>query len=187
MSKTGSSAPSRKGLLISLVAIVVGMTMLTFASVPLYRLFCQVTGLGGTTQEADHAPGAVSGRKMNVRFNADVSPELDWSFHAEQRQVEVVVGEEYLASFVAKNTGKEAVNGVAIYNVTPHAAAEYFSKIACFCFDNQRLEAGEEMVMPVSFFIDPAIEEDPYLKNLETVTLSYTFFKSKNQGIANTP
>lgn len=169
-------------LTVSLVAVVLGMTMLTASAVPIYNMFCRVTGYGGTTQVSDVAPDAVSERIMHVRFNTDVEQHLPWKFIADQKAVSVKIGEERLVSFSATNTSDKPVWGTAIYNVTPHSAAEYFSKIQCFCFDSQRLDPGQKMHMPVSFYIDPQIEQDPYLQDLETVTLSYTFFLSKNQG-----
>lgn len=169
-------------LALCLLAIVAGMVMLSYAAVPLYNLFCRVTGYGGTTQVAVAAPGQMGERSITVRFNADVDKQLPWSFKAEQGSVTVQVGEERLVSFVAENTSDKPVYGTAIYNVTPHEAAEYFSKVQCFCFDSQRLDPGQRMHMPVSFFIDPQIENDPYLKDLQTVTLSYTFFLSKTQN-----
>lgn len=176
---------SHTRLTVSLVALVAGMSMLTAASVPLYDMFCRITGYGGTTQVAEAAPGVITERKMTVRFNTDVQKSLPWSFAADQGAVEVAVGEERLISFTARNDSDAPVWGTAIYNVTPHSAAEYFSKIQCFCFDSQRLDPGQEVHMPVSFFVDPQIEDDPYLKDLETVTLSYTFFLSKNQSDTN--
>lgn len=156
--------------------------MLSFAAVPLYRVFCRVTGYGGTTQVAQVLPETVSGRIINVRFNTDVAQDLPWQFLPPAVPVKVYVGEESLVFFSAENKGGEGIAGVAVYNVTPHSAAPYFNKIACFCFDNQWLAAGQKMDMPVSFFIDPEIENDPELKDLKTVTLSYTFFKSKTQN-----
>lgn len=165
--------------IVGLVGLVIGMAMLAYASVPLYNVFCQVTGFGGTPKTAEELPKTVLNRTLTVEFNADVSPDLPWDFYPQQHAVQVRIGEEKLAFYKAKNRSTEAVTGMAVYNVTPHAAAPYFNKIACFCFDEQRLEGGGEVDMPVSFFIDPAIADDPYLKNLTTVTLSYTFFKSK--------
>lgn len=181
MTQAIQPANTNTRLALSLLAVVVGMVMLSFAAVPLYDAFCKITGLGGTTAVADAAPGISTARIMNVRFNTDVDAALDWRFEAPQKPVPLHVGEERVVNFYAKNVGSEGVSGVAVYNVTPHSAAEYFAKIQCFCFENQYLAPGEEMQMPVSFFIDPTIEEDPYLKDLKTVTLSYTFFKSKNQ------
>lgn len=179
-----SAAPrSNASLAASMVGIVVGMVCLTFAAVPLYDMFCRVTGYGGTTMVAEKAPDTPLERRMIIRFNADTAKELPWQFKADERAVEVRVGEERLTSFTAKNSGTEPVVGTAIYNVTPLLASKYFNKIQCFCFENQLLKPGEEMHMPVSFFIDPEIENDPFLKDLKTVTLSYTFFLSKNQSV----
>lgn len=164
------------------MALALGMVMLSFAAVPLYDMFCRITGYGGTTQEASAAPEVMLERRMTIRFNTDTDKRLPWRFVADERVVSVQIGEERLVSFSAKNMGDKPVYGTAIYNVTPHAAAPYFSKIQCFCFDLQRLDPGQEMHMPVSFFIDPQIADDPYLRDLETVTLSYTFFLSKNQA-----
>lgn len=169
-------------IVLCLLAIVAGMGMLSYAAVPLYNLFCRVTGYGGTTQVAVAAPAQKGERVITVRFNTDVDKQLPWKFEAEQGSIAVLVGEERLVSFVAENASDKPVYGTAIYNVTPHEAAEYFSKIQCFCFDLQRLDPGQKMHMPVSFFIDPQIENDPYLKDLQTVTLSYTFFLSKTQS-----
>ncbi|MGH6901849.1 MAG: cytochrome c oxidase assembly protein [Geminicoccaceae bacterium] len=159
-----------------LVSVVVGMLGLTAAAVPLYRLFCQVTGYGGTTQRAAAAPDQGLERTITVRFNADVDPALPWSFQPEQRQIEVRIGEQSLAYYRARNRSDHPVVGQAVYNVTPFKAGPYFDKIACFCFDEQVLGPGEEVDMPVSFYVDPAILNDPNTRDMHTITLSYTFF-----------
>lgn len=187
MQNPSEQRKSHARLAFGLVAVVAGMAMLTAASVPLYDMFCRITGYGGTTQVAAAAPQTASERRITVRFNTDTQQGMTWSFEADQKTVEVRVGEERLISFSARNNGDKPVWGTAIYNVTPHSAAEYFSKIQCFCFDSQRLDPGQEVHMPVSFFIDPQIEDDPYLKDLETVTLSYMFFLSKNQSDSLSP
>jgi cytochrome c oxidase assembly protein subunit 11 len=158
------------------VSAICGMLALTAASVPLYRLFCQVTGYGGTTQVADALPDQPLAQTIKVRFNADVDPSLPWSFRPVEREVEVRIGEQGLAFFRARNLSDRAVVGQAVYNVTPFKVGAYFDKIACFCFDEQRLEPGQEVDMPVSFFVDPAILDDPDTRDLTTITLSYTFF-----------
>ena len=160
----------------ALVSVVVGMLGLTAAAVPLYRLFCQVTGYGGTTQRAAAAPDQGLDRTITVRFNADVDPDLLWSFQPEQRQIEVRIGEQSLAYYRARNRSDHPVVGQAVYNVTPFKAGPYFDKIACFCFDEQVLGPGEEVDMPVSFYVDPEILNDPDTRNMHTITLSYTFF-----------
>jgi cytochrome c oxidase assembly protein subunit 11 len=161
--------------------VVVGMVALAFASAPLYRLFCQVTGYGGTTQRAVSAPSEIGTRIVTIRFNADVaSQDLSWEFRPVQSELRTVVGEEHLAFYRAHNVGTVASVGVATFNVTPHKAGPYFQKIACFCFTDQELKPGESMDMPVSFFVDPAIEKDPNLRDVTTITLSYTFFRAKD-------
>ncbi len=157
-------------------AAIAGMLGLTAASVPLYRLFCAATGYGGTTRVAEAAPAAPSERTIKVRFNADVDPKLPWLFEPEQREVEVRLGEQHLAYFRAKNRSDHTITGQAAYNVTPDKVGAYFDKIACFCFNEQVLQPGEEVDMPVSFFVDPAILDDPNAREVRTITLSYTFF-----------
>ncbi len=161
-----------------LIGVVAGMAGLSFASVPLYRLFCQVTGYGGTTQVATAAPGAVTDRVIKVRFNADTAPGLPWTFKPVQREIALKVGESGLAYYRARNLAAEAVTGTSTFNVTPLKAGQYFSKVQCFCFDEQRLEAGQELDMAVSFFVDPEILSDRNLDDVKTITLSYTFFRA---------
>jgi cytochrome c oxidase assembly protein subunit 11 len=167
----------RKGLtVVVLASVIAGMLGLTAAAVPLYRLFCQVTGYGGTTQRAEAAPERQLERTVTVRFNADIDPDLPWSFAPEQRQMEVRLGEQSLAFYAATNRSEHPIVGQATYNITPFKAAPYFSKIACFCFDEQTLQPGEAVDMPVSFYVDPAIASDPDTRDVHTITLSYTFF-----------
>ena len=161
-----------------LTGIVAGMIGLSFASVPLYRLFCQVTGYGGTTQVAEAAPGAVAERVIKVRFNADTAPGLPWYFKPVQREIALKVGESGLAYYRARNLAAVAVTGTSTFNVTPLKAGQYFSKVQCFCFTEQRLEAGQELDMAVSFFVDPEILSDRNLDDVKTITLSYTFFRA---------
>ena len=167
--------------LISLVMVTVGMGCLAFASVPLYRIFCQVTGFGGTTQRAVAAPGLIAERVITVRFDATVA-DVPWQFEPVQRGVDVRVGETALAAYRAHNRSARPVTGTATFNVTPPKAGQYFDKIQCFCFSEQTLNGGETVDMPVSFFIDPAIVDDPNLADVDTITLSYTFFRAKNQA-----
>ncbi len=174
--KKSAGRNARTGVALSL--IVCAMTGLAFASVPLYRLFCQVTGYGGTTQVAETLPETVSERRITVRFNAIVNPKLPWSFEPLDRAVTVRVGEPGLAFYRAVNQSEQPVTGTATFNVTPLKVGQYFSKVQCFCFDEQRLDPGEAIEMGVSFFIDPAMLDDPNLDDITTVTLSYTFFRS---------
>lgn len=175
---------SRKNLRVALplVGIVVVSVALAYASVPLYRLFCQVTGFGGTTQVATEAPAEVLDRVITIRFNADIDPALPWSFQPEQREMQVRVGEQALAFYRATNHGAESVAGTAVFNVTPHKAGSYFDKIECFCFSNQRLDPGQSADLPVTFFVDPEIVNDRKLDHVSTITLSYTFFRAQDQG-----
>jgi len=174
-----------------LFALVVGMVGLTYASVPLYRMFCQATGYGGTTrrvkgveeklleaEEMDEATTLiVAGRRIKITFNSDVADGMQWKFSPCQREVHCVPGQTVLAFFRAQNLSEAAITGVSTYNVTPMKAGPYFNKIQCFCFEEQRLQAGEEVDMPVFFYVDPEFALDPKMKGLDTLTLSYTFFK----------
>lgn len=161
------------------VAIVLGMLALSFASVPLYRMFCQVTGFGGTP---NIDPNAVASRILDqditVRFNADVAANMPWQFKAEQASLTLPIGQKALVSFYAKNPTSQTMEGTAIFNVLPENAGQYFHKVQCFCFGLQELKGGAEAHMPVAFFIDPEIVNDPELEGLKTITLSYTFFKA---------
>ena len=156
-----------------------GMVGASYAAVPLYEIFCQVTGYGGTTQVAKKAPDQVLKRKITIRFNADIDKALQWKFAAAQDKIEVRVGENALAFYRARNFSDRAIVGTATFNVTPLKAGQYFNKIECFCFTEQRLEPGREVDMPVSFFVDPAIAEDPNLNDVKAITLSYTFYQTE--------
>ena len=158
------------------VSASLGMLGLAYASAPLYRLFCQATGFGGTTQRAETGASLVLDREVTVRFDASVAPDLPWAFKPEQVSQELKVGETQLAYFEAKNLTNLPLKGRATFNVTPAKAGIYFKKIHCFCFDEQVLQPGETVSMPVSYFIDPKIADDPNLDDVETVTLAYTFF-----------
>ena len=155
---------------------VAGMVGMAFASVPLYRLFCQVTGLAGTTQQADAAPEAAIDREVDIRFDANVGNGLGWGFRPLTRSVEIKVGEVGEAVFTAENRTNTPTTGTAVFNVTPLEAGAYFNKIACFCFEEQTLQPGQSIEMPVTFFVDPAIADDPDLDHVRTITLSYTFY-----------
>ena len=165
-----------------LSGVVAAMVGLTFASVPLYRLFCQVTGYGGTTQVADSAPEAIGERVVKIRFNADVDLRLPWEFQPAQREVVLRVGEVGMAFYQAHNPTNRTIKGTAVFNVSPLKAGLYFNKVECFCFEEQRLEPGQSVDMPVTFFVDPAINEDPNLDDVRTITLSYTFFQSADEN-----
>ena len=165
-------------LALSLVGLVAGMVGLSFASVPLYRMFCQVTGYGGTPQRAEKAPGEVLDRTITIRFDGNVDHSLPWTFAPVQQTMDVKIGETALAFFKASNNSSVPVSGRAIFNVAPELAGRYFTKIECFCFKQQTLAAGQTVEMPVTFFVDPKIVEDEDTKDISEITLSYTFYRS---------
>ena len=160
----------------NLFMLVAGMVMLAYASVPLYSLFCDVTGYGGTTRQAKIAPSKIYNREIVIKFNTDIDPALHWEFKAGEHEHKVKIGEQALTYFVAHNLENKAVTGRAIYNVLPFKAGSYFNKIQCFCFTEQTLQAGQRVDMPVSFFIDPKMLDDPEMNDVTTITLSYMFF-----------
>jgi cytochrome c oxidase assembly protein subunit 11 len=164
-------------LALALVGVFFAMVGVSFAAVPLYDLFCRVTGIAGTTQVSDAAPGVVGEETITIRFNADVNQRLPWQFEPERRSMEVRIGEPNLVHYHAKNLASRPTVGTAVYNVSPFKAGSYFHKVQCFCFDEQKLEGGEEMAMGVSFYVDPAILDDPRFRDMHTITLSYTFFR----------
>ena len=159
------------------VLLVFGMTGLAFASVPLYRLFCQVTGIDGTTRTAlgGEAPGAVD-RMIGIRFDANTASALPWRFEPVDTRRRVAVGARNIALYTARNLSGQPATGTATFNVTPVQAGKYFTKIQCFCFTEQRLDAGQEVSMPVVFYVDPAILDDPDTRDISEITLSYTFY-----------
>jgi cytochrome c oxidase assembly protein subunit 11 len=172
-----------RNTVLALLAVVGVMSGLVAASVPLYRLFCAATGYEGTTQRASVAPATeVKGRLITVRFNAETAPDLPWSFQPEQRQVVVHPGEEKVITYRAINRSPEPITGKATYNVTPSKAGLYFDKLQCFCFSEQYLAPGQSAELSVSFFVDPDIVKDPDTTDVDTITLSYTMFRSKTEG-----
>ena len=173
---------SRNGRTAAMMALLVlAMLGLAFASVPLYRLFCQVTGLNGTTQRAEAAPGAVDGQ-IGVRFDANVSGNLPWKFEPVEKRITVAPGGRTLASYKASNQVARPTTGRAVFNVSPAQAGQYFSKIECFCFTEQTLAPGQSVDMPVVFFVDPAIRDDPDIGSIDEITLSYTFYPVESGG-----
>ena len=173
-----------------LFGCIVGMVGLSFAAVPLYRMFCEATGYAGTPQIRGAAGPGATARTIEVRFNANTSPSLPWRFAPGQSAVTVALGEDRLAFYTGRNTDARPITGVATYNVTPEKVGQYFHKTACFCFDQQTLEPGQEMQFPLSFWVDPAIATDPDTRDVKSITLSYTFFRSvedaaRNGGLAN--
>ena len=157
-------------------SVAIGMVGLAYASVPLYSLFCKATGFGGTTQRADAAPETVTDRFITIRFDANIAGSLGWNFHPAQTVMKVKIGEQNMAHYSATNISDKVLTGSAIFNVTPSEAGAYFNKIQCFCFTEQTLKPGESADLPVDFFVDPAILDDPDSKSISEITLSYTFF-----------
>lgn len=179
-----------KKMLLYLTGLVFAMVGCSYAAVPLYRRFCQATGYGGTVQRretveekiARHTQeGTVATREVVVQFNADVADGMPWKFIPTQREVRVRPGESALAFYTAENRSSTPIVGVSTYNVTPMKAAVYFNKIQCFCFEEQRLLPGEQIDMPVFFYIDPEFETDPKMEGINNIVLSYTFFKVSDE------
>ena len=158
-----------------MTGLVLAMLGLAFASVPLYRIFCEATGFGGTTQRADKAPGAIAG-EIGVRFDANVNNGLPWRFEPDQETVRIAPGAKTQISYTATNLTARTTTGQAVFNVSPDQVGKYFNKIECFCFTEQTLKGGETARMPVLFFVDPAIKDDPDTKHVDEITLSYTFY-----------
>ena len=179
--------PQNKNTRVALMAGTTAIAMVgaAFAAVPLYNLFCQVTGYGGTTTVAVGEAGAILDREMTVLFDANVNRHLGWDFRPVQRSMTVRVGETALAYYTATNTTDRPITGVATYNVAPFKAALYFSKLECFCFTEQTLQPGESVEMPVLFFVDPLIDEESRLDDVHTMTLSYTFFESEGDAASS--
>ena len=179
------SAKRRTGVLAALIAVA--MIGLAYASVPLYRMFCQVTGFGGTTGRAEAAAlpdatqlKALGGRTIKVRFDSNLAPGMGWKFAPKVNEVSIPIGEKRLAFYNATNLAATPTTGRAVFNVSPDSAGKYFRKIECFCFTEQTLAGGETVTMPVTYFIDPAILDDPSANRIDEITLSYTFFPVDN-------
>ena len=168
-----------------LAAVVCGMIGLSFASVPLYRLFCQATGFGGTTQRAAAAPDEIAGALVTVRFDAQTAPDLGWEFRPLESAVRLHPGEQREVLFRATNRTAETVTGTATFNVTPAKTGIYFDKLQCFCFNEQQLSPGESRDMGVVFFVDPDLLTDPNTSDVHTITLSYTMFRAQQPDRPN--
>jgi cytochrome c oxidase assembly protein subunit 11 len=162
---------------------VIVMVGLSFAAVPAYKMFCQVTGFNGTTQRGVKAPDTVLEREITVQFNGDVSNNLPWRFTPDDRKITVHIGQEALTSFTAESHLDRPTVGSALYNVTPLKAGKYFHKIQCFCFGEQMLQPGQKVSMPITFYIDPEIAEDKSMDDVHTITLSYTFFPAESEEL----
>ena len=175
-------AQNKKSIII-ISFIVLFMLSLSFAAVPLYDIFCRVTGFGGTTQIASTAPGSTGHPDINVRFESSTSSSLNWDFFAKSKVVTIPIGKEKTIFYFAKNLSDKPIVGTATFNETPAKVGQYFMKIDCFCFVEQLLKPGESMNMPVTFFIDPDIYKDENVKEVNEITLSYTFMKSMDQSL----
>ena len=180
---TASSSLSSKNRRSGMMAALMGLGMLGmgFAAVPLYEVFCRVTGSAGTTQRVGEAEAATvksTTRVMSIRFDSNVNSALPWSFKPEQAVDHVTVGARDMAIFLATNNSDKPVMGTATFNVTPLLAGQYFNKIQCFCFSEQLLEPGQTVRMPVLYYVDPAILDDPETKDIKEITLSYTFYRA---------
>ncbi|WP_428427805.1 cytochrome c oxidase assembly protein [Pararhizobium sp.] len=160
----------------SCIAFVVGMTGMAYAAVPLYDMFCRVTGYNGTTKRVEQASEVILDKKIKVTFDANIASDLPWSFKPVQREIELKIGETVQIEFEATNMAKKATTGQAVFNVTPMAAGAYFNKVECFCFTETTLQPGEDLKMPVVFFVDPEIVKAVETKGINTLTLSYTFY-----------
>ena len=164
-----------------LVSAVFGMVCLAYASVPLYSMFCRVTGFGGTPVVATEGDRPVIARTVDVRFDSTVDPNLPWRFEPLQREVKVHLGEEKLAYFRVTNRSQRPIVGTAVYIVTPESAGPWFDKLQCFCFSEQLLQPGQSADLPVLFFVDPEMDKDRRYDNIRTITLSYTFYEAKTE------
>jgi len=167
---------------IVMAVIPVLMLGMAYAAVPLYQMFCQVTGYGGTTRVAFSAPNQVLDRSISIRFDGNVAEGLSWTFKPAKHKMDVRIGEVRVATYTATNTSGKVLTGTAAFNVTPESAGLYFNKIECFCFTRQVLQPGETAELPVSFFVDPEIMDDYNTKHLSEITLSYTFFPQDEDG-----
>jgi cytochrome c oxidase assembly protein subunit 11 len=185
--RTPRPAPSRRDKIVAYSTTITAAVMLgaAFAAVPLYKMFCQVTGYGGTTQVAEQAPAHRGQRTLGVRFDANVAPGLNWTFEPEVPQVQLRTGETSTVFFKVTNRSAVPVTAQASYNVSPDQAGSFFDKINCFCFNEQTLGPGETAEMPVVFFLDPALEKDETMSRVDAVTLSYTFFAVKSRPVAS--
>ena len=183
--------PLRRDVLVAACcgAVVAGMVGASYAAVPLYNWFCRTTGYGGTTQVSEKAPEQVLGRTVTIRFDSNVSPGLPWRFEPEQNEIQVRIGEVATVHYKVVNEAAREIVGQASYNVSPPTVGAYFDKINCFCFTEQRLKAGETREMAVVFYVDPSIVKDHDQDDLNTITLSYTFYRLRqpDQPVAEAP
>ncbi len=179
-----SQSPN-KHLALALVSLICSMVLLCLASVPIYNLFCKVTGYGGTTtrQQFNIYTHKKGNKIITIEFDSNVDKKLPWRFIPKQKSAQIKPGENVLIFYESENLSNHDIIGTSVYNVTPNKAGKYFVKIHCFCFEEQLLKAGEKLLMPVTFFIDPAFEEDSEMQDVTTITLSYSFFKVRDIGL----
>lgn len=182
LNQSQNTEKNNSRIVVMCVAMVLGMGGLAYASVPLYQLFCQVTGYGGTTQQVDAQAAngvGIIDRDINIRFDANTASVMDWEFAPQQREVSIKMGEKMVINYVAKNLSDKPIVGMATFNVTPQAAGVFFNKIECFCFTDTYIEPGQTLDMPVVFYVDPEMDQEKAMKALNTITLSYTFYESE--------
>jgi cytochrome c oxidase assembly protein subunit 11 len=172
---------SNTKLALSIVLLFSSMLILTFASVPIYNLFCKAMGFGGTTKrEESFLKPQIGTRKIIIEFDANIEPDLPWKFIPKHRRIEVTTGENSLIFYESENLAKNDIIGTSVYNVTPDKAGKYFVKVHCFCFEEQLLKAGQKMLMPVSFYLHSDLDKDPEMDDVDRITLSYSFFKVRD-------
>lgn len=169
----------RSNLAIAIISVILSMVLLCFAAAPIYDLFCKATGFGGIPKRISTSSKTMGKKKIIVRFDANTAPSLKWKFIPKQPEVELIPGENVLVFYFAENLSDDDIIGTAVFNVVPLKAGKYFNKIHCFCFEEQLLKAHSSALMPVSFYIDPEIETDSETSDIDTITLSYSFFKVK--------
>ena len=189
-----SDHTARRNLRVGLMSFAGALAMLGlgYASVPLYRLFCQVTGFGGTTMVASESQAAraaslATGQTISIRFDGSVAANMPWTFQPSQPTDTIAIGERDIATYVARNNSDQPITGMATFNVTPVQAGQYFNKIQCFCFTEQTLQPGQEVTMPVLYYVDPAMLDDPNMAGVEQITLSYTFHRAEDPVIPASP
>ncbi len=176
-----NSERANRRVVLACVGLAAGMAGMAYAAVPLYQIFCQVTGYGGTTQRSEVLAGIpVLNREITIRFDANVASGVRWKFEPGERQVTIKLGEQKQISYIAENLTDETISGTATFNVTPQHAGVFFNKIECFCFTETTLKPGEKIDMPVIFYVDPEMDNEEIMKNLKTITLSYTMFRDED-------
>ena len=188
---THDADTARRNLRVGMMAFAGALFMLGlgYAAVPLYEMFCRVTGFGGTTQVASESDAAraaamASGQQISIRFDASTASDMPWTFRPSAPTDTITIGQRDIATYVARNNSSQAITGTATFNVEPEQAGKYFNKIQCFCFTEQTLAPGQEVVMPVLYYVDPAMLEDENMKGVEQITLSYTFHRTSGPEAA---